>query len=223
MRIKGWDKFQHFKDRRPPWIKLYRGLLDDKEWHKLDDSAAKLLVMLWLLGSEEDGNLPDADEIAFRVRLPLASVEQSLKCLSHWVDQLDINVISERYQFVPVAVSPNSVAEVSVYQETETELEKERETEKDKKPRKRVSSSEEVSKPEDVTEQTWADYLKVRKAKKAGSANQTAIDGIRKEAFIANISMEDALATCCVRNWVGFEASWLLRNGSNGMNRQEAL
>ncbi len=27
-RIKNWDKFQHFKNRRPPWIKLHREILD---------------------------------------------------------------------------------------------------------------------------------------------------------------------------------------------------
>lgn len=92
-------------------------------------------------------------------------------------------------------------------------------------PRKRGSSSSDIPKPEDVLAQTWEDYLKVRKAKKAGAASQTAIDGIRKEAAIANISMEDALATCCKRNWVGFEAEWLNKtNGVNGhMNKQEAL
>ena len=35
-RIKGWVKFQHFKDRRPPWIKLYRDILEDPDWHDLD-------------------------------------------------------------------------------------------------------------------------------------------------------------------------------------------
>ena len=29
MRIKNWNRFQHFKDRKPPWIKLYRDILDD--------------------------------------------------------------------------------------------------------------------------------------------------------------------------------------------------
>ena len=33
-RIRNFDKFQHFKDRRPPWIKLYRDLLEDLDWHE---------------------------------------------------------------------------------------------------------------------------------------------------------------------------------------------
>ena len=57
-RVKGWKKFQHFKDRKPPWIKLYRDLLDELEWHELDPPAAKALVAIWLIASENEGFLP---------------------------------------------------------------------------------------------------------------------------------------------------------------------
>ncbi len=101
MKIKNWSKFQHFKDRRPPWVKLYRDLLDDPDWHELDAEAAKILVSLWLLASEDEtqeGNLPDAKRIAFRLRLPVNKVNQALTKLDHWLYHDDINVISERYQ-----------------------------------------------------------------------------------------------------------------------------
>jgi hypothetical protein len=112
MRIKNWKKFQHFKDRRPPWIKLYRDLLDDKEWHDMDPKAAKLLVMLWLIASESDnGELPAVDVIAFRIRIDVKACTALLSQLSHW---LDIDVISSGYQDDP--------------SETEGEIEKEVET-----------------------------------------------------------------------------------------------
>ena len=57
MRIKNWERFQHFKDRRPPWIKLYRELLDDPDWHDLAGDDAKFLVMLWLIASGDHGSL----------------------------------------------------------------------------------------------------------------------------------------------------------------------
>lgn len=97
-RIKNWARFQHFKDRKPPWIKLYRDLLDDLEWHKLDGDSAKLLTELWLIASERDGDLPDLATIAFRVRLPEKQVKTSISRLSHWVLHLDITAISPRYQ-----------------------------------------------------------------------------------------------------------------------------
>jgi hypothetical protein len=111
--IKNWKRFQHFKDRRPPWIKLYRDLLDDIEWHELDGNTAKNLVMIWLIGSENDGKLPDLKELAFRLRVTEKVAAQYVARLNeHWLIQDDINMISERYQ--------NDAPET----ETETETEK---------------------------------------------------------------------------------------------------
>ena len=98
MKIKNWSKFQHFKDRRPPWIKLYRDILDDIDWHQLDPLASKVLVMCWLIASEDDGNIPDVKKLAFRLRMPEKQTKECVSRLSHWLEQGDINVISERYQ-----------------------------------------------------------------------------------------------------------------------------
>jgi hypothetical protein len=119
MKIKNWTKFQHFKDRRPPWVKLYRDILDDIEWHELDPLAAKVLVMLWLIASEDDGRIPDTKTLAFRLRLTEVKTKEVVIKLSHWLEQDDINVISDVYQHDPL----------------ETERETETETKKDKNKR----------------------------------------------------------------------------------------
>jgi len=98
IRIRNWHKFQHFRDRKPPWIKLYREILDDIEWNRLDPKAAKMLVGLWLLASEECGRLPDAQTIAFRLRTGETETKQLLNKLSHWLEQDDIAEISAGYQ-----------------------------------------------------------------------------------------------------------------------------
>jgi len=98
MKIKNWSQFQHFKDRRPPWIKLYRDILDDIEWHELDARSAKVLVMIWLIASESDGCLPDTKKLAFRLRMTEKDTEASLSKLSHWLEQDDISAISAGYQ-----------------------------------------------------------------------------------------------------------------------------
>lgn len=87
LHIKNWKKFQHFKDRRPPWVKLYRDLLDDMEWHQLEPRAAKALVMLWLIASESDGQLPEAKALAFRLRTSVDDVESILLDVSHWLTE----------------------------------------------------------------------------------------------------------------------------------------
>ena len=115
MKIKNWSKFQHFKDRKPPWVKLYRDLLDDIEWHELDPKAAKVLVMLWLIASEDEGSIPPNKQLAFRLRMSEKETEVCISKLSHWLEQDDNNVISTRYQ--------------DDAPETETETEKKTETE----------------------------------------------------------------------------------------------
>jgi hypothetical protein len=68
--INNWSKHQHYKNRKPPWIKLYRDLLDDIEYRQLSDSAARLLIDLWLIASETNSgeiNL-DIKTLAWRLR-----------------------------------------------------------------------------------------------------------------------------------------------------------
>ena len=115
MRIKHWNKFQHFKDRKPPWVKLYRDLLDDLDWHELDAQASKVLVMLWLIASEDEGRIPPTKTLAFRLRMTEKQTNDCLNKLSHWLEQDDISTISERYQ--------DDSLETETERETETEKE----------------------------------------------------------------------------------------------------
>ena len=78
-RIVNFRKFQNFHDRKPPWIKLYRDLLDNMDWFMLSPIASKSLINLWLLSSESFGNLPDDFEIGFRLRLNQKELELVMK------------------------------------------------------------------------------------------------------------------------------------------------
>lgn len=101
IRIRNWSKHQHFKDRTPPWIKLYREILDDPDWHDLSGDDAKLLVGLWLVASEDEtrtGALPDLRKLAFRLRISEDELNQRLTRLSTWLERDDIAAISSRYQ-----------------------------------------------------------------------------------------------------------------------------
>ena len=86
MRIKNWKQFQHYTRRNPPWIRLYRTLLDDREWFALDGDAGKMLIMCWLVASDDDGNLPSAADLAFRFRMTEKQVNAALSKLSHWLE-----------------------------------------------------------------------------------------------------------------------------------------
>lgn len=68
-RIKNFEEFQHYRDRTPPWIKLYNSLLDNYQFGQLPDAAKGHLVMIWLLASRHQNRLPwDARWIATRIQ-----------------------------------------------------------------------------------------------------------------------------------------------------------
>ena len=54
-----------------------------------------------------------------------------------------------------------------------------------------------------------SDYLKVRKAKKAGDLTETAFKGIEREATAAGMTVIQVIQMCCERGWVGFKADWI--------------
>ena len=113
LRIKNWEKFQHYKHRDPPWIRLYRGLLNDREWHNLDGDAAKALVMCWLIASEREGALPEPKDLAFRLRITEKQLASIVLKLSHWVEQVASTALAERGQ--------HALPETETETETETE------------------------------------------------------------------------------------------------------
>lgn len=59
IRVKNWDKFQHYKDRTPPWIKLYNDLLSDYDFTCLQDDSKLHLVMIYLVASQTENRIPN--------------------------------------------------------------------------------------------------------------------------------------------------------------------
>ena len=65
-----------------------------------------------------------------------------------------------------------------------------------------------IAKPDDVSEQTWADWLQLRKSKKA-PVTLTVVAGAKGEADKAGMTLEEFLRVWCRRGSQGLEASWL--------------
>jgi hypothetical protein len=57
-RVKNFERFQHYKDRSPPWIKLYGETLENYEFGSLKDATKGQLIGIWLLASRMDNKLP---------------------------------------------------------------------------------------------------------------------------------------------------------------------
>src|SRR3990167_4470878 len=59
IRVKNWEKFQHYRQRNPPWIRLYNSVLDDYAFARLRDASKWHAVGIWLLASRFENAIPD--------------------------------------------------------------------------------------------------------------------------------------------------------------------
>ena len=65
-----------------------------------------------------------------------------------------------------------------------------------------------INTPEGVALTLWSDFLVLRRAKKL-PITQTALDGLKREADKAGITLNEVITICCERGWGGFKADWL--------------
>lgn len=78
----------------------------------------------------------------------------------------------------------------------------------DKPPKNSSSKSITVPKPDGVDDSVWHDFLALRKQKRA-PLSETALNGIAKQADLADVSLNEALSICCERGWQSFKADWV--------------
>jgi hypothetical protein len=92
--------------------------------------------------------------------------------------------------------------------EPEEEEEKKKERREEKTPRKRAAPAAPLPCPPEVDPQVWADWLALRKAKKA-PVTATVLKSAQAEAVKAGMGMEAFLTVWCRRGSQGLEAAWL--------------
>ena len=90
----------------------------------------------------------------------------------------------------------------------EKEQRKNNEGNREEPPRKRSAAPTSVVRPADVDQQTWADWLSLRKAKKA-PVTDTVLNGARREAESAGMPLDAFLQVWCLRGTQGLQADWL--------------
>lgn len=56
--IINWERFQHYKDRDPPWVKLYRDLLTSESWVLGNDVSRVVQVASTLLAPRYNNQIP---------------------------------------------------------------------------------------------------------------------------------------------------------------------
>lgn len=57
--IRNFERFQHYSNRKPPWIKLYRDLWRDREFFRLSDKSKLVFIGLTTIASICDNLIPE--------------------------------------------------------------------------------------------------------------------------------------------------------------------
>jgi hypothetical protein len=66
--IRNWARYQHYKDRRPPWVKLYSNVLADPLFARLHDASKAHALLLMTVAAELDNRIPaDATWLAHKL------------------------------------------------------------------------------------------------------------------------------------------------------------
>jgi hypothetical protein len=125
-KVKNWERFQHYRKRNPPWIKLYTSLLDDYEFSRLQDASKLLALCILMLAAKCHNKLP-ADPDWLHQKLGLQQIP-------------DLEPLFE-HGFIVKLDASNKLAECkqSAMPETETDRGEERRKRSEKEPDLRTS------------------------------------------------------------------------------------
>lgn len=66
-KIRNWAKFQHYKNRNPPWIKLHVEILSSEDWVMLDDASKLLAVICMVVAGKHGGEVPNNPSYVRRI------------------------------------------------------------------------------------------------------------------------------------------------------------
>lgn len=127
LRVTNWTRYQHYKNRTPPWIKLYNSLLDDHAFCSLPDASKAHFLCILLAASRHDN------------RIPLDS--EWLGRFMHATQAVDLKILVSVGLLAPCTRSASKTLatckqSATPERETETEREGERETTHTVRPRR---------------------------------------------------------------------------------------
>jgi hypothetical protein len=116
-KVVNFETFQHYKKRRPPWIKLYNSLLDDYSFSSLPDATKYHFCAITLLASRYDNKIPyDPEFLAKQINA---------------TEKVNLDALQVAGFIELIEDASNSLAECKQNATLETEREAEAETERE--------------------------------------------------------------------------------------------
>lgn len=202
---KNWKEFQHYSDRKPSWIKLHKGLLDDFAFSRLPIASRALAPMLWLLASEySNGEIAASNsEIAFRLHMSEQELVDAIKPLINAGFFIDSGPLADSYQ--------NACLEKEIQEQKQVETEEESRA-------VAIATTHDVSRetltddwPADYEQKFWAAYPRRIGRKSAFLKLKT----IRKSGEVTFAQLMAAVANIPLREpkFIPHPTTWLNRGG----------
>jgi hypothetical protein len=201
--VVGWDRFQHYKDRDPPWVKLYRDLFTSESWVLGTDTSRLVQVASILLAARYSNKIP----MQWKLIRKVASLDCSEKDFNAAVSHLCATKFFE-IQSLPEAqgmvAQPASTMLATCNTETEQSRDRAEQREKAQAPP-----------PEGLDLQAWnrweAYKREIRKPIKPASllAAQRKLAGFGSDQAAV---VEHSIA----QGWTGLYAAKEMTNGTRG-------
>ena len=233
-----------------PWFRLYAEMIDDPKIGRLNDAQFRLWIEILCLACKgEDGNtLQTIDDINWSLR---RNVTETLHELLHEtlvkLDDKEMVYVTnwEKRQFS----SDNSTDRVRKYREnnkkvkgnvtetlqkrkcnaieqnrtdTDTDTDKNREEISKKTTTKTLTQKQLLNlKPDDVKQESWVDFMELRKRKKA-EKTEKAMSAVCKsldECVTNGVSKQAMINLCLEEGWKGVNYQWYLNRKGVGNER----
>jgi hypothetical protein len=197
------------------WFRMYAEFLNDPKVQMMSEVMQRRLVMLFCARCNGSETFHD-EEITFLLRV---SMDEWLATKAEFVTRKFIDKDNKilnwnKRQFV----SDSSTARVSRHRAKKKQKcnvsVTPPDTEQNRTEQNRIILKSSVPKPEDVSQETFDDFIRQRKTK----FTNTALKGIRREAEKAGWTMELALSHATMRGWQSFKADWV-KESKNGKNK----
>lgn len=97
--VRGWRRFQHYRDRIPPWVKMYTELLDDDDFRALTFAQRGLLADIWKAYAKSRCTLR-GDTAALTRRFGQRVLSSHMEALIHagFIELVASKTLAEGYQ-----------------------------------------------------------------------------------------------------------------------------
>ena len=200
---------------------------------RVSREARLCFILLWTI-ADDAGRLRGNSRMLASLLYPYD--DDAKKYIDAWLDQLSVEGCIARYEvdgtnyvqvlnwlnhqkidkpsaskLPPFAEPSRKLANPREHSATDQDqgrdLDQGKDQEVDRKSRSRATATS-VAKPEGVDQQTWDDWIALRKSKRAPITATVVADAI-KEAEKARMSLNDFLAKWCARGSQGLQADWL--------------